>query len=205
MVKQEIAKWKEEFNHVWRRTLIMAVLAPFVLGIGVAVTGARDNLHALWSLPTTTSEQFVSTQAAIEANTRAINKLRIPAKIFEISERSGPVDGYCVRGTDCVYTIRARRLPDALQCRVEPPFEYLYRDASNNEEFSVDHVRRGLNTARNLGTSYVNIEQTFSTPLTVGNIAEFCIRGKYSGCPGQTDPQQVITQSDECIGVVIRD
>jgi len=203
MIKAEAARWKEEFDHVWRRTLIMTILAPFLLVVGVMVTGVRDNLSALWTLPETTEVQFQATQDAINSNTRAINQLRIPAKIFELSERSGPVEGFCKRGADCAYNIRVRRLPNALQCRVAPPFEYFYLEETTNEEYSITRTSPGQ--ARNLGTSYVNIDQTFSTPLSLTGLVEFCIRGKYRGCPGQTDQEQVITQNDECVGVSIRD
>lgn len=188
--KTELQKWRAEFGPMLRKFVIGGVIAAAFTTGGSYAFGIKDNLVSLWNLP-----------VAVAENSRQIQLLRIPRKIFEISDVSGPTSGYCVEGQNCSVNVRVRRYADALSCEINPEtVEYYYRNPRTNEVHSVDIVS---GRPRDVGTSWLNIPFVFSTPYGISPDAELCSQPEYTGCPGQSESDDAISQAPECFNVKV--
>lgn len=182
------------------RKMIYGAIAAGLLSIVVAVawepfrTWAVSMIH----LP----ESVAENARATAANARAIDRLRLPSNIFEVSPRSGPVRGHCVSGVNCVVKVRVRRLPDAMPCEIiAGSADYYYRNPRDNETHDVTIVS---GQPRDVGTTWINLTFTLSTPFSLEPDAELCVRPAYLNCPGQLPEDGAIAPDEECFEVQVR-
>ena len=162
----------------------------------VKATGEK-NSHDIEGI----KDDVAALAVSVERNADAIRSLRQPADIFEISRQSGPVDGYCVEGEPCAVNIRVRRHPDALVCRIVPEtLIYYYRNPRNNEVYDTVLLS---GSPRDVGTSFINLQFTFSTPSNLIPNAELCVKPSYVGCPGMIPDDPPISPDEECFEVSI--
>lgn len=188
----EFSKWRSEFMPSVRKAVIGLTVTAIIAGSVSFASGAWRNIVALWHLP-----------ARVEDNHEAIQRLRIPSKIFEISERSGPVHGLCIGGEPCPMNIRVRRTREALSCRIVPgSVAYYYRNPRTNEVYDVQMVD---GRPRDIGTAYINLAFTFTTPRGLAPDAELCVEPAYTGCPGQAKNSPPAKQAPECFNVPVAD
>ena len=162
----------------------------------VKATGEK-NSHDIESI----KDDVAALAVSVDRNADAIRSLRQPEDIFEISQMSGPVDGYCIEGEPCAINIRVRMHPDALVCRVVPDtLIYYYRNPRNNEVYDAVLIS---GSQRDIGTGFINLQFTFSTPSNLIPNAELCVKPSYVGCPGMIPSDPPISPDEECFDVAI--
>jgi len=129
-------------------------------------------------------------------NEKDIRRLQLPIDIFEVSPLSRPTEGFCVATEPCSINVRVRRVESAMACRIVPgSVNYFYRNPRNNEVYDAE-VLSGR--PRDVGTRYINLGFTFSTPGDLIPNAELCVRPKYVNCPGMSESSGPIDPDEEC-------
>ncbi|WP_340289231.1 hypothetical protein [Sulfitobacter pontiacus] len=204
----ELQKWRRDMPSAFRKSFIGMFVGGVTAGIVAYSTDVWSGIMA-WSeypekalLQREEDRQLMMDNArAIAQNTEAIRRLTIPTDIFEISDRSGPIDGYCIDGVPCEMNIRVRRKVAALACQIVPgTVDYYYRNPRDNE---VHDVITFAGAAKDVGTSYINLPFKFSTPRRLRPGAELCVRPSYVSCPGMSAKDDPIDPEEECFEVPI--
>ncbi len=205
----ELQKWRRDMPSAFRKSFIGVIVGGATAWVVAYSTDLWSGIIAWAEYPEKAILQreedrqlMLENARAIAQNSEAIRRLTIPTDIFEISDRSGPIDGYCIDGVPCEMNLRVRRKSAALACQIVPgTVDYYYRNPRDNEVHDVITIS---GAAKDVGTSYINLPFVFSTPRRLRPGAELCVRPSYVNCPGTSAGDAAIDPEEECFEVPIK-
>ncbi len=204
----ELQKWRRDMPSAFRKSLIGMIVGGSTAWIIAYSTDVWSGIVAWAEYPEKALIQreedrkmMLENARAIARNSEAIRRLTVPTDIFEISDRSGPVNGFCIDGVPCEMNLRVRRKVGAIACQVVPgSVAYFYRNPRDNEVHNINTIS---GSAKDVGTSYINLPFVFSTPRQLRPGAELCVRPSYVSCPGMSANDDPIDPEEECFEVPI--
>lgn len=205
----ELQKWRRDLPSAFRKSFIGVAVGAVTAFLLAYFTDVWAGIVAWSEYPERALQQreedralMIQNAKAITLNTEAIRRLTLPKDIFEISDRSGPIEGYCIDGVPCEMNVRVRRKVAALACEIVPEsVDYYYRNPRDNEIHDVFTLKGSV---KNVGTTFINLPFTFSTPRRLRPGAELCVRPSFINCPGMSAGDAPIDPAEECFEVPIK-
>jgi hypothetical protein len=195
--------WAMVRERIKTKAIDWAVLGSAGLIVMLVFDPVRDKAAAIWNGPEDTKMALTQVTVAQDAILRDLNDLRYqvgrlsqPREVFELSiENSGPVAGFCEELEPCQISLKVRRTPQAVQCRVVPDSTQFGFINPRTDTYS-PAVRIGAGSdanARNIGLEWVTINVTVLTPSGLEPEADFVMEAFYTACPSTMPDQEPVS------------